>query len=253
MTLPFYPKRELPRRVREALGQLDPADDIRTAAQIVDLVDELDLQPVWSALVTLRRHGFAELVARKKPRANSTWRLTALSRRAPTSIRFTKQQAAAIGVVEKLGGTATAAEAGHLVSKHLQRLRAMGVLTIQPDSRPWRYVLPALALLVLAVPAGAQTLHHPPHGAHDPFTGMRKPDGSSCCNGQDCAVAQSCMTPGGRLGWRERGACHELTGDPVPMPPELSGQVDLVVCRTASVWNGVFTPHLLCWSGGAGT
>jgi len=209
MTLPFYPKRELPRRVREALGQLDPADDIRTTAQIVELVDELDVPPVWSALETLEGQGFVSLVFRKKSRANSTWRLTALSRRAPTSIRFTKRQATALGVVEKLGGTATAAEAGHLVSKHLQRLRAMGVLTIQPDSRPWRYVLPALALLMLAMPAGAQTLHHPPHDANHPLATWRSKSGLLCCDSTDCAMADGCSTPTGP-GWLEGGKCHPL-------------------------------------------
>ncbi len=210
----FYPKRELPRRVREALGQLDPADDIRTAAQIVDLVDELDLQPVWSALVTLRRHGFAELVARKKPRANSTWRLTALSRRAPTSIRFTKRQAAALGVVERLGGTATAAEAGHLVSKHLQRLRAMGVLTVQPNSKPWRYVLPALALLMLAGPAMA-------HDQYRGWTHDRK--GIVCCEGVghsargDCQPVKLCN---GDTGFLEPGTgrCIPISSDAITKP-----------------------------------
>lgn len=255
MTTVFYPRRELPRRIREALGQLDSSDDIRTTAQIVDLVDELDVSPVWSALETLRDQGFVEFVAKRKARADSTWRLTALSRRAPTNVKITKQQARALAAIEKLGGSATAAEAGWPVSKHLQRLRAMGVLTIQPDSRPWRYVLPALALLMLAVPASAQTLHHPPHGAHDPFTGMKQPNSkASCCDGQDCAIAKSCLTAEGVLGWQERGGCYALPDEKqVPMPAELAKSADLVICRTPSFWNGTFTPWVICWAGGAGT
>lgn len=110
-------------------------------------------------------------------------------------------------------------------------------------------------MLAMVSAAQGQTLHHPPHGAHDPFTGMRQPNSNaSCCDGQDCAVAKSCITSGGVLGWQERGSCHPLPEDKqVPMPPELAGSADLVVCRTASVWNGVFTPHVLCWAGGAGT
>lgn len=154
MTTPFYPKRELPRRIREALGQLDPANDVRTTSQIVDLVDELDVSPVWSALETLRDHGFVDFAAKRKARADSTWRLTALSRRAPTNVRLTKQQARALAVIEKLGGTATAADAAQIIGyaeeaarMQFRRLRNMGVLTVQPDTSPMRYVLPWPTLL----------------------------------------------------------------------------------------------------------
>lgn len=109
------------------------------------------------------------------------------------------------------------------------------------------------AMLAIMAQAEGQTLQHPPHGQHDPYQGMTQPGtGISCCHGRDCGVAQACVLPSGEMGFREEGACHVLPDSKlVPMPSGVAA--DLVVCRTRSYLNRVYTPDVLCWAGGAGT
>jgi len=149
MTVPFYPKRELPRRIREALSKLDPADAVKTTSWIVDEVDELDMAPVWSAMTTLLGQGFVELVSREATRAESTWRPTELARCAPKGIKITRQQAKALAAIQRLGGAATSAEVAKALGcvedtarMRVRRLRKAGVLSIQEGTSPMRYVLP---------------------------------------------------------------------------------------------------------------
>lgn len=110
------------------------------------------------------------------------------------------------------------------------------------------------AMLLLAVPALAQEVTHPPHGTPDPYLGMTTAEGRSCCNGSDCGVATACMAVGGELGWVERGQCHVLPSALWRPPTQaLEHDARLHVCRRQSWVGSLFAPTALCWTGGGTT
>jgi hypothetical protein len=108
--------------------------------------------------------------------------------------------------------------------------------------------------MLLAGPAWAETVVHPPIGVPDPYIGMSKPGSTiSCCSGVDCGQATMCII-GGDIGWREQGQCNPLPADRfVHQPPDAVDRSVLHVCRTPRWVGNAYAPEVHCWTGGPST
>lgn len=77
---------------------------------------------------------------------------------------------------------------------------------------PARVCLAALALLSTA-----------PAHAHDWYSGLKRPDGGSCCNGKDCSAVRMCVQDG-HEGVEINGKCRPIEWSKVLPMPSPDGQ-----------------------------
>lgn len=66
--------------------------------------------------------------------------------------------------------------------------------------------------------------------AHDFYSGLKRPDGGSCCNGKDCTPVQMCVRDG-REGVEIEGACRPIEWSKVL--PMLSPDGQAHACHSA--------------------
>jgi hypothetical protein len=67
-----------------------------------------------------------------------------------------------------------------------------------------------------------------PARGHDWYTGLKSPEGKSCCNGHDCARVPLCIGASGHEGLELKGVCFPIPWDKVLDVPSPDG--DAHVC-----------------------
>jgi hypothetical protein len=78
---------------------------------------------------------------------------------------------------------------------------------------------------------------HPPAHVHDPFTGLKRADGTQCCHGVHCRAVESCTIKREADGFLLHGRCWPINRDLIVPHTKESAQVSEVVACVETRWD----------------